>query len=229
MDSVFVAQTFDPKDRLLVSEIDRILYSHGIQGVTGHHLGGDALDDAVRQRIDSCDCLVALATRRDPKADNSWTTHPWVINEYDYAKANDKEAIALVEEGVEWQGMYQAHEYIPLDRERLSDALLKLSNNIGIWKERAGETWKLQVFPEELAERIELEGAGYECTYRTVQQGNYSDWHPVTPVPEPGGVFLYVKGVTTQQKIEVKLSRNREVWKSPATPKWMPVKLKELR
>ncbi len=36
MDSIFVAQTFNRKDRDLLNEIDKILFSHGMQRATGH-------------------------------------------------------------------------------------------------------------------------------------------------------------------------------------------------
>jgi hypothetical protein len=229
MDSAFVAQWFDDRDRPLVGEIDRILYSHGVRAVTGHVLGGDALDDAIKRRLDDSDCLVALATRRDEIVRGGWTTHPWVINEFAYAKAKQKEAIALVEGGVSWQGPYQAHEYIKLDRGIPSVGLLELSNTIGYWKENAGNTLKLQILPDQLAERLELEGDNCECTYRTVEQGKHGEWRQVMPVPEPGGVYLYVKGIQNKQLIEVRVSSNRWTWKSPATPQSMPVILRELR
>ena len=228
MDSIFVAQTFDPKDRELLSEIDKILFSHGVQRVTGHNPGGQALDEGIKKLIRESDCLVALATQRDQKVGGSWTTHPWVLNEYSYAKEQNKPAIALVEEGVDWSGMYAGHHFIPLLRARPTDALLQLSNTIGYWKEAAGETWKLQILPEALAEQIEVQ-AGHECAYRTVQQGAFSDWCPIDPVAEPGGVFLYVKGLTDRHMVEVRIRGTHGTWKSPATPKWMPVTLKELQ
>lgn len=228
MDSVFVAHWFDDKDKPLVSEIDRILFSHGVRPVTGHHTGGGALEDGVKQRINESDCLIALATRRGEIVEGGWNTHPWVINEYGHAKGEGMDAIAIVEQGVDWRGMYAAHEYIALDRDHPSDALLKLSNTIGVWKDKAGESWRLQVLPEELAENLEMQGANIECTYRTVDQGNYGDWHSVTPVPEPGGVFLYVKGLRDRHLVEVRVTTPNGQWKSPATPKSMPVTLKEL-
>jgi hypothetical protein len=229
MDTAFVAQWFNEKDRFLASEIDRVLYSHGVRPITGHHLGGGAMEDGVKSRIDACHCLIALATQRGQLATGEWTTHPWVIYEYGYAKAQGKKAIALVESGVDWQGMYAAHEYILLDRQPPSDALLKLSITMGGWKEQAGQTWKLQVLPNEIAEKLALEGANRDCKYRTFEQGRYSGWSPITPVPEPGGVFLYVTGLNDRQLIEIKVSTNRTTWQSPATPQSMPVILRELR
>jgi len=230
MDTAFVAQWFNEKDRFLAGEIERVLYSHGVRPVRGDHLDGEALEDGVKARIDACHCLIALATQRSQLAEGGWVTHPWVINEYGHAKTQGKQAIALVESGVTWQGMYAAHEYISLDRQHLSDALLKLSMTIGSWKEQAGQTWKLQIFPDEIAQKLALEGTNWTCTYRTFEQGRYSDWSlPITPVPEPGGVFLYVTGLNDRKLIEVKVATTRATWQSPATPQSMPVILRELR
>ena len=106
---------------------------------------------------------------------------------------------------------------------------MKLSITIGIWKEQAGQTWKLQILPNEIAEKLALEGSNWTCTYRTFEQGHYSSWSPIIPVPEPGGVFLYITGLNDRQLIEVKVSTNRATWQSPATPQSMPVILRELR
>lgn len=228
MDKIFVAQWFDERDSTLVGLIDRVLYSHGIRSITGHVLGGDALDDAIKERIENSDCLIALVTRRQQLNDGRWMTHPWVTHEFAHAKSQNKDAIALVEVGVVWEGPYQAHEFIQLDRDRPSDALLTLSNTVGMWKEKAGKTLKLQVLPNTLAEKLELESDVFKCSYRLVEQGNFADWCNVSPVPEPGGVFFYIKGVQDRQLVEVKVSANRETWKSPATPQLMPVILKEL-
>jgi hypothetical protein len=204
-----------------------VLYSHGVRPFTGDHVGGDALEEGVKERIDACHYLIALATQREPPGD---TTHPWVIHEYGYAKAQRKKAIALVECGVTWAGMYAAHEYIPLDRTNPCAALLKLSITIGKWKEQAGQTWTLQILPDELADKLALEGSNYTCMYRIFEQPmHYSSWCPITPVPQPGGVFLYVTGLNDRQLIEVRVSTNRATWQSPATPQSMPVILRELR
>ena len=229
MNSAFVAQWFDDQDRSLVAEIDRILYSHGILPMTGDHTGGMQLEEGVKKRIDESDSLIALATRRTQVGNDEWQTHPWVINEYGYALAQRKSAIAIVEQGVRWEGMYAGREHIRLDRQKASDALLRLSITIGVWKEDAGESWTLQILPDTLAERIEEEAANCDCQFRTVERGRYSDWQPVSPVTEAGGVFLYVNGVKEQQKIEVKVATNQGRWKSPATPRWMPVELREMR
>ena len=226
--NVFVARSFNDQDNSLVGEVDRILFSHGLNSVTGHDLGGDQLDEGVKRRIRECDCLIALATQRDQLADGGWTTHSWVVNEFDYAKAQGMDAIAVVEEGVDWSGMYAGHERIDLDRATPSIALLRLSKTIGVWKEKAGETWPLQILPEELAERLSPVAAGVTIQYQTVDRGDYGKWRDVNAVSEAGGVFLYINRMKDTQKVIVRVNTNQGNWQSPATAKGMPVTLKEL-
>jgi hypothetical protein len=225
MRSMFVAQWFDGKDRDLVTQVGEILYSHGMGYVTGRVAGGGHLDDAIKQKITACDGLVALATRREELAGGGWTTHPWVMSEFEYAKGQSTHVIALVEGGVRWEGMHAGHEYIPLERERVSEALLRLSRTLGEWKENAGKLVKLRVHPDELAERLKNAGPRFRCRCRFLERGNHSDWRDITLVPEPGSVFLYVPGVRDSQLIEVEVRSDNETWRSPATPQFMPIEL----
>lgn len=228
MNSIFVAQWFNDTDRDLVSSVGEVLYGHGIVPVTGKVLGGQALDEGVKQKIARTDGLVALATRREELAAGGWTTHPWVINEYDHAKSYEMKAIALVEDGIAWSGMYANHEYIPLDRSAPHRALLQLSQTVARWKDGTGRPLKLRVLPEPLAQSLKSSAPIFDCQYRLVEQGERSDWHPTEPVAEPGGVFLYVKGVRGDQLVEVRIRSNQENWQSPATPQSMPVELEKI-
>src|SRR5215216_4180195 len=100
MDRVFIAHRFDAPGRALASEVEDLLTSYELNATTGRELGGDELDDTVKKKIEEADALIALMTRREQLAgSNKWVTHPWVINEYDYAVSKNKRAIAVVETG----------------------------------------------------------------------------------------------------------------------------------
>lgn len=230
MESVFVAQWFDDRDRVLVSEVERLLFSHELISRSGHHTDGDSLEQTIKDRIDRCDAVIALATRRDKLADrDEWTTHPWVTNEYGYGKAlGSKPVIAVVEDGVNWAGMYGGHRYIPLDRDEPSRALLDLSNTVGEWKMEAGESWTIQLRPDEVTRNFDLHDPAFECDYRTYERASPSDWRRAMPVREPGGVFLYLNGLQAGEKIEVRMRNDATSLISDATAKWMPVDLREV-
>jgi hypothetical protein len=129
MEEIFIAYGFTDPNRLLVREIDTLCYSQGVRLIAGEILGGAGLSPAIRQRIQERDALIALATRDKPLAEpDTWQTHQWVRDEFGEAVAHVMPAIALVETGVQWEGMHREHERIDLDREHSSDALLRLAS-----------------------------------------------------------------------------------------------------
>ena len=227
MESIFVAQWFDKKDRELVMDVGEVLGSHGLRPVTGKVLGGDALDLGVQRKINGCDGLVALATRRDANG-NVWNTHPWVSNEYVYAKAKDKPAIALVEAGVPWEGMFAGHQYIPFERDNLSEALLELSYEIGAWRRESGGTVKVQLRPDSVVDIVRGRRDDYQCKYRVLHQGDEGEWLGCKPVPVGDGLFMYIKGVDANDLIQVNILGVGGQWESGYEPiqQTMPVSLK---
>ena len=81
MKKVFLSFSFRDEDRPLVSAVEQLLSSHELMSVTGKKLGGGPLTPTVMHRIEECDALIALLTRRDEKAIGGWTTHDWVRDE----------------------------------------------------------------------------------------------------------------------------------------------------
>jgi hypothetical protein len=222
---VFLAFAFRDEDRDLVTYADRLLASQFVESLTGEDLAGEQLTPAVQKRIDECDALVALLTRRDQKQAGGYTTHQWVSDELGHARATKKRAIALIENGVDVGGMYQPHEYIPLDRANLLPMLLRLSETIGLWRREFGRTVKVQILPMQLAKKLGGGANGVRCAHRLWRQGKFSGWTEVTPVPEGGGTFVYVDGVQEEHLIQIKVEDKGKVWQSTATSQWMQVQL----
>jgi len=222
--NIFLAFAFRDEDKPLVGYVERLLASQFVQVKTGENLGGGQLTPEVQRRIEECDALIAILTRRDPLQNGGWTTHQWVLDELVWARAKEKRAIALVEEGVNAGGMFQPHEWVALNRDNPVEALLRLAETVGTWKRDAGRVVKVQIAPEEIANR--LGDGGITCRHRLWQQGKYTDWHEVTPVPEAGGTFVYLDGVRDDHLIQIRAEEAEKNWQSPATSQWMLVQLK---
>ncbi len=79
-EKIFLGFAFRNEDRELATNIEVLLASHNIKMITGEHLGGDQLTDAVTERIDQADALIGLLTRREQLASGGWTTHQWVLH-----------------------------------------------------------------------------------------------------------------------------------------------------
>jgi hypothetical protein len=224
---VFLAFSFRPEDKEVVDWVDRLMATQEIRPVTGEGLGGEQLTPAVEARIDECDALVALLTRREAIANGGYTTHSWVRDELGYARAGRrKPAIALIESGVSNDGMQQPHEHIPFDRANPVPALIRLSETLRTWKREMGRTIKVQVLPPKLAAAIPR-GNGVRCRYRKWLLGRPTPWVEVTPVPELGGTFVHVEGVQEEHLIELEVEHQGKTWYSPATSQWMQITLEE--
>lgn len=221
---IFLAFAFRDEDKVLVSHIERLLASQNVQLITGERLGGEHLTPEVQKRIKESDALIALMTRREQLQGGGWTTHSWVQDELSWARAKDKLAITLVEEGITMGGMFQPHEWIPLIRDNPLEALLRLAETVGEWKRSSGRQIKVQIAPDDIASKL---GDGeVSCRHRLWQQGKYTDWREVTPVPEVGGTFLYLEGIREDHLIQIKAEEPGKTWQSPATSQWMLVQLK---
>ncbi len=222
--NIFMAFAFRDEDKGLVNYIERLLASQFVQPVTGKKLGGGQLTAEVQKRIEESDALIALMTRRDQLVNGGWTTHKWVIDELDWARGKDKHAIAIVEEGVDVSGMFQSHEYIPLNRQNPLEALIYLAETVGEWKKNTGRVVKVQIAPDTIASKLVDDGV--TCRRRFFKNGKYTNWEVVTPVLETGGTFISLDGVQDEHLIEIEAKEAGNTWRSPATSQWMLVQLK---
>ena len=226
MKKVFLSFAFRDEDRGLVTAAEQLLASHDLVAVTGKRLAGEALTPAVMQRIEACDALVALLTRRDLKASGKWTTHDWVRDELNHARTRGIRAVALLENEVEVGGAYAEHERIPLDRGNPLDAFLALSDTIGLWKREEGQLLKIRIMPDELASMASFSGANPKCRYRFLVKGAPTEWRETEQIPEPGGTFLWAGGAQEDFLIQVQLEDGGKHWISPAYPQYVSVELK---
>jgi hypothetical protein len=223
---VFLAFAFRDSDRALVNYIDRLVTSHLIQTTTGEGLGGEALTPTVQRRIDDSDAVIGLLTRRDPMQNGMFTTHQWVLDELGYARGNRKRAIAIIESGVDFGGMYQPNEYIPLDRNDPLPALLLLSQVLGEWRAETGRLVKVQILPQVLARKLGANEDGIRCSHRLWSRGRNRSWVQVKPIPEGGGTFIWIEGVRDDDLIQIKVEGDgRKVWRSVASSQWIQIPL----
>jgi hypothetical protein len=137
MESIFVSASFHDPDRALVNQVSEIVKAFGAQPKEGRRLGGEQLEEAVREKIESCDGLIALFTERNEG--DGFRTHPWVVSEFQHAHSKSMPALAILETGLDWSLLpWPGRAFIPLDRSRPAEALIALAAELGEWKRRAG-------------------------------------------------------------------------------------------
>jgi len=229
MDKVFLGFAFRQEDRDLAGYVEDLLASHDIRMITGEHLGGNQLTDAVKAQIDKVDALIALLTCREQFASGGWATHQWVLDEISYARSRNIPAIAIVENGVKLEGAYVQHEYIPLEKSQPLPTFLKLSQTIHAWKQEIGDTAIVQIQPEDAAEFASQYAESVKCQYRFFHEGDYTDWKEAKVAEAPGGTLIYIKGVKPNCSVQVTMSNQQTVWQSKVEPQWVRVFLVQRR
>lgn len=222
--NIFLAFSYREEDKLLAQYVERLFASQLVKPITGEHLEGGQLTQEVQKRIVASDALVALLTHRDQLLTGGWTTHQWVTDELAWARANGKRAIAILEDGINLGGMFQPHECIPLCRANPLEAFIRLAETISGWKQDKGRMVKVQIAPEIIADKLSDDNV--TCERRFWKQGSYTEWQKVTPVPEPGGTFVYLDGVQDEHLVQLKADDDGKTWQSPATSQWMLVQMK---
>jgi hypothetical protein len=229
---VFLSHSFSDEDGDLAQDVERLLSSHNILVIRGRRLGGGQLDAEVTRRIDGSHGLIALMTRRDrlgEQSENRWRTSSWIDHEYERARNQRKEAIALVEDGVETGGPLESYERIPLDRANPLEAFLALSETLRIWKEQKGFRRVAQLSPDSLSQWFRTNGEA-RCRYRFVStEGVRGAWvdQGVEPIPQPRGALLYLTGIhDDDSQVEVEILQNQRVqWSSYATPQYIGIEM----
>jgi hypothetical protein len=224
MKTIFLAFAFRPEDEVLASQVEQLLASHDVRVTTGERVGGAALTPAIRARIERCDGLVALLTRR-AGATARRGTHPWVLDELNHARSVNRRAIALVENGVPLGGANGENEYIPYDRGNPLPAFLALSETVNLWKADDGRVVKVKILPVTLGRKVLSGNGGIQCRHRLNFQGRYTDWKEVDPVPEPGGAVVFVEGVRDEHTIQLEVREPNATWVSEVTPQLVQVQL----
>jgi len=229
VNKVFLSYSFRPANDQIVRQVDRLIRSHGLLPVTGEVLGGEGLTPEVQALIAQSDALVCLLTR-DKKIQNrkSWIPTDWVRDEFKSARNRKQLAIALVETGVKIKGMFAENEYIPFDRAAQCEALIKLSQTIGRWKEMAGRSLEIRLLPDAAAQMASQEHA--KCQYRLTRQlEKPGDWKEGRVARRPGGVFLIVPGAKLDELIEVRVVEGDAArWRSDEAPQWVHVELRNV-
>jgi hypothetical protein len=227
MNSTFLAFAYRDRDRALAAQVELLLRSHDIVTKDGQILGGEALTPAVQALIDESDGLIALLTRRDQLAVGGWTTHQWVKDELAYARGKGKPALALIEQGVAADGMFQSYQYLPYQADAPLQAFVDLSRTIWDWKRKAGRTIRVNLLPPDVATFIS-EDDTVLCHYRLWARNEETEWRAVKPIPQPNGeVHLYLTGVQAHHdNVQVKVTGPGRVWKAQLDPGCSPAFLK---
>jgi len=210
MQNIFLSYHFDDKNANVVNSIKTLIRTHDLKIVDGSRLGGQNLIDGVKKKIESSDVAIILLTQRD-----AGKTDDWVQHERTTAHALGKKFLAIVEKGLPQASPFSTFEYKVFDRNDLAKTLLDVSEVIYGWKLELGEQIEAHLEPDDIVnivrENYDQKGV---VQYRFLKRGDYSEWNEAKVVPKPGGVSLYLNGVTKNAELQIRITANRSIKES---------------
>lgn len=218
MQQVFLSFTYNPHpDHVAESEalrrcVSMVIEAMDLRLTTGEDLGGEALTDQVKERIEKADALVALLTPWQDKLGNK-TQPQWVVEEFAHAKAHRKPATRILHADFAAAGMYAANEYIPFSPGNMTDALLKLMRTLALWKKESGRPMEVEIAPDGAGQRFDP-GRVKGCEFQLFRNYEESEWRKATIWPQPGALYAYLPGVPDQAKLRLRLQLDNETWQS---------------
>lgn len=211
----------------LTAMVERLLASHEVEPITGRKLGGDSVDAGVEAKIVDADALISLVTKK-PKPKPS--EMPWsqaVQEEFDFARSRKMRCIAVVEEGLRFQGMSNK-ERIKYEPTNPVETILAISETIAEWRRTIGQDIKIQILPATVAEKLENDEL-LTCFHRVGEKDLYTPWKEVPAICEDEGTFVYLRGVKPGHRVQLRVmeSQQKVRWQSTARFPWAMVQLKE--
>jgi hypothetical protein len=210
MERIFLSMSFQPEDQALVAAASAIIESQDLRVMTGKNLAGAGLSAEIKRRIDDCDALVAICSRRDPVPGGNFTVSSWVRDELLYALAKQKPLLALVEDGVDLGGMMSDHERAPFSRGDALGAFAKLALSVAQWRQTAGLVLRAAIAPVEVAVALTRRQVE-QVEFCSIRNGTSTPWTSAPLVKEVGGLYAYLKGVPRDGlvKIRTKVGKTR--------------------
>jgi hypothetical protein len=113
--SVFLSYRFADTDEY-IRGLSSLLEKDGFTIITGQD-ANTYISTAILDRIRSCQFFLCLMTRADEKADGTFTTSPWLLEEKGAALAFGKKIVLMVEDGISdiggLQGDWQRIHFTP--------------------------------------------------------------------------------------------------------------------
>lgn len=225
MHRIFLSFHYDQTGQALADDVGTLVKSHGLILSTGENLAGRDLTDGIREKIDECDAVICLLTKRDQGQDNQW-----VITERVYALAREKPVLTVVQKDLNPPGgMFGRNEYVPHDPDNLAGTILNLSIRIGELRRRVGRFVKVIIEPDDaaaLARNEQMAKTQYRCLD---DHGNPTGWKDASTARTQGGVIAHLAGVTDGALVQLKLQGNGQTWESPYVAQSLRIELEKLQ
>ena len=220
MQRVFLSYTYkshpsySAEIEMLQRTTRRVIEAMGLTVLDGQDLGGRALDAEIEKRLATSDATIALFTPQADAAGNP-VSPEFVSTEFQRARALGKPTLRVLHSELALRGLGGGEEYVPFERDKMLDVVLKLLQTLALWKRENGRPVQIQVQPDHLAERFGNNRTD-RCEYELFLDGRGEPQAAqVTRLwPEPGAAYVYVPNFIDGAKVRIRLTVNGENWNS---------------
>jgi hypothetical protein len=213
----------------LTRAVERLLASHDVAPITGRRLAGEPVDAAVKTKITEADALISLVVRNPNPQQGEGLWSQAVNQEYDFATNRPMPCIAVVEDGLAFQGM-NPKERIKYDPANPMETILQIAETVAEWRRTLGQELRVQILPSSLADKLDND-ALMKCSHRYWEKDIPTPWKDVQHISEEEGTFIYLRGLREVHRIELQVTgpQKNVMWKSKARFPWPMVQLKETK
>jgi hypothetical protein len=226
MKNIFLSFSFS-QGHELTRAVERLVASHDIGIITGRQLGGEQVDAAVEDKILQADALISLLTKKAKVRRGELPFSQPVLQEYYFARNRKMRAIAVIQDGLTFNDMSN-REFIRYQVGKPLEAILRVSETIAEWRRELGQELKVQILPSTLADKLGT-NERLTCSHRFLEKDISTPWKDVPAIPEEEGTFVYLRGVRTGHRIQLRVMEQQQnvTWQSPAKSPWAMLQLKE--
>lgn len=210
---IFVGFGFNPRDRWIKELVFPLISAFGDDVDTGEEVFGSVITEEVKERIRLADAVIGFATRRDQKADGSWTTHRWVTDELSHAIALDKHVVEVRENGVESQaGIGSGRQFLTFDHEQRERCLVGLVRVL--WNLHKRQRIWLQLQPAECVKKILPlhKNASLNSGYRLLLNDTESPLFPAKLRAIESQLYMQMQDAPLDALVQVEIQYQDKTW-----------------
>jgi hypothetical protein len=214
---VFISYAFNEANNWVEDLVIPLAAALGFHVVTGQRIAGKPLEKAIDDLLRGCAGCISFTTRRNPREDGSYESHPWVVNELHIARALQLRTVEVREEGVVIGDGSEAYAQLRYKEDKRDRLLIELAKVLASWIVRSV---RVQLIPPDDSARDfrrQVLGGEVKCTYYLQFDGNVIGSGESKILAYKAGYFVDVQVPNEEDvliQLQVKKADNIGAWKS---------------
>lgn len=215
---VFIGYGYNDRDKWIEEYVFPLVIAFGCEVAHGKVAYGGALPDEIIKTIRSSDAMIGFTTRREPSGERLFRMHEWVVQELLMAHSEKLPWVEVREEGVVSPGGIleaagtQHIDYSAVDR---AACLVKIAQALSSFRELTSVTM-VRLGPASVVKQIGafMQHATFACTCEILRGVRPSVPHRVPVFPMRGGLFVQLRGIARDERVQISISAAGRTWRS---------------